>query len=182
MTLFVVPDSNTLYSDLFLEHPPVTTILSAETTADVRLLLPVVVVDELRNHLEERLDKLTEEARKHQRDLARLAGEQGNSIHFEVTLEVRRSIMGRFDGRMEQFVKEERVLPYPKIPPKELALRSIQTQRPFSDKDRGMRDTFIWLCIKDHLNAIKGTSSTVVLVTKDEAFLRSGVRSASARD
>ena len=170
MTLFVVPDSNTLFSDLFLEHPPVATILSAETTADVRLLLPSVVVDELRHHLEERLRKLAADARKHHRDLARLTGRERNPMQHEVTPDFTRTIMGRFDDRMQQFSSDGRVLPYPNISLSELALRSIRTQRPFSDKDRGLRDTLIWLSIKDYLNAIKGTSSTVILVTKDEVF------------
>ena len=170
MTIFVVPDSNNLYSDLFLEYPPLSAILSAEATADVRLLLPAVVVDEMRHHLEERLGGLVEVAKKHRRDLARLDGGQTSSISFQITPDVERSILDRFDNRMQQFATEGRVLAYPTIPPNELALRSIRTQRPFIGKDRGLRDTFIWLCIRDHLSAIQGTGSIVILVTKDEAF------------
>ena len=143
MTIFVVPDSNTLYSDLFLEHPPLSVILSAEATADVRLLLPAVVVDELRHHLEERLDGLFQAAKKHQRDLARLASGQVSSINLHVTSDAKRSILDRFDNRMQQFATEGRVLPYPTIPPNELSLRSIRTKglSPAKTVDCGIRSS-----------------------------------------
>ena len=71
---------------------------------------------------------------------------------------------------MQQFTTEQRVLPYPNIPLNELARRSYRTQRPFISKDRGMRDTLIWLSVKDYLNEINDTISTVVLISKDEVF------------
>ena len=170
MTLFVVPDSNALYSDLFLEHPPLSTILLSEQMADVRLLLPAVVVDELRQHLRERIENVAEDARKYQRGLTRLAGRERSSINLGVTLEDKQFFIDRFETRMQQFAIEQRVLPYPNIPLNELSKRSYRMQRPFISKDRGMRDTLIWLSVKEYLNEIKDTNSIVVLISKDGAF------------
>ena len=56
--MLVIPDTNVLFSDPFLEGPLIRTIVAAEIQAGIRLVIPEVVIDELRNHVEERLIKL----------------------------------------------------------------------------------------------------------------------------
>lgn len=169
--LLVIPDTNTLFSDPFLEGPLIRTILAAENQTNIRLVISEVVVDELRNKVEERLKQNVEDARKVRRDYARLSGLNPYAVDFSVSPEQRRAVLERFDQRMAQLTKEGRILKYPSPSLKELACRSIKSQAPFQDKDRGMRDTLIWLTVKEC--AISGTSagSTIALVTQDGAFL-----------
>ena len=51
MTILVFPDSNAAFDDPFFERPTLRTILAAEGYADVRLMLPKLVLDELRGQV-----------------------------------------------------------------------------------------------------------------------------------
>ena len=170
MTKFVVPDTNVLFSDLFLEQPSLSTIRETEQAVDLRVLFPAVVIDELRNKLEERLDQLDKDAGKLRHDLTRLTGTRIGPLDFEVASRGRRFISDRFERRILQLHEEKRVIPYPSTSLEELAHRSIRTTPPFSGEDKGLRDTLIWLSIKEHLANAMGAGSKVILVTRDGAF------------
>ena len=146
------------------------TILAAENQTDIRLVIPEVVVDELRNHVEERLDTTVKAADKVRRQYAELRGLEPYSVDFIIDADQKQAVLDRFERRIQQLDKEERILTYPAPSPKELAQRSIRVQLPFLDKDRGMRDTLIWLTAKEC--AIKGVGSDtqVTLVSDDGAF------------
>ena len=127
-------------------------------------------MDELRNHVEERLDETVKAADKVRRKYAELRGFESYSVDFMTDADQRQAVLGRFERRIKQLDKEGRILPYPSLSPKELAQRSIRVQLPFLDKDRGMRDTLIWLTAKEC--AIKGVCSgtKITLVSNDGAF------------
>ena len=168
--MLVMPDTNVLFSDLFLEGALIKTILAAETQADIRLVIPEVVVDELRNHLEERLEATVKTANEVRRQYAGLSGLDPYAIDFMISSDQRRAVLDRFDRRIQQLSKEGRILKYPSPSPKELAHRSIRVQLPFRDKDRGMRDTLIWLTAKECVIKGADAGSKVTLVTDDGAF------------
>ena len=172
--MLIIPDTNVLYSDPFLEGPLLKTILAAEGPAGIRLVVPEVVIDELRNHVEERLEAAIGDADKVRRDYARLSGLNPYAVDLMITSDQRRAVIDRFDKRVQQLAEEGRILNYPSPSPKELAQRSIKGRAPFKGKDRGMRDTLVWLTAKDR--AIQGarTGSKVTLVAKDGAFWDKG--------
>ena len=168
--MLVIPDTNVLFSDPFLEKPLIKTILAAESQTDIRLVVPEVVVDELRNHVEERLDATVKAAYGVRRKYAGLRGVEPYSVDFMIDADQRQAVLDRFKRRIQQLDKEGRILPYPSLSPRELAQRSIKVQLPFLDRDRGMRDTLIWFTAKEC--AIKGVGSgaRVTLVSNDGAF------------
>ena len=168
--LLVIPDTNVLFSDPFLEGAVVQTILAAEVRSDVRLVIPELVVDELRNHVEEKLEAMIKDADKLRRDYATFSGRSPDSVDIIISLDQKKAVLDRFEGRIQQLAKEGRILKYPSPSPKELANRSIKVKAPFRDSDRGMRDTLIWLTAKDC--AIQSTSagSKITLVSKDKTF------------
>ena len=127
-------------------------------------------MDELRNHVKERLDATVKAAEKVRRKYAGLRRLEPYSVDFMIDADQRQAVVDRFERRIQQLDKEGRILPYPSLSPKELAQRSIRVQLPFLDKDRGMRDTLIWLTAKEC--AIKGVGSgtRVTLVSNDGAF------------
>ena len=168
--MLIVPDTNVLFSDPFLEKSLIMTILAAEDQTGIRLVIPEVVVDELRNHVEERLDATVKAVDRARRQYAGLRGVEPFSVHLMIHADQRQAVLDRFERRIQQLDKEGRILPYPSPSPRELAHRSIRVQLPFLDKDRGMRDTLIWLTTKEC--AIKGVCSgtRVTLVSDDGAF------------
>ena len=141
----VVPDSTSLYSDPFLEGPLIRTILAAEDKAGVRLVIPEVVIAEIRNQVQERTQKNAQDVKKAQHEYAQLSGISPCEFDFCISQKEQQAVLDRFDRRVEQLAAEGRILKFPSITPKELTERSIRQQAPFQGKDRGVRDTFIWL-------------------------------------
>ena len=168
--MLIIPDTNILYSDPFLEGVQVRTILAAESHTDIRLVVPEVVVDELRNHVEERLRETIKNADKVRRDYANLSGLDDYSVNIMISADQRKAVLDRFDRRIQQLAEEGRILSYPVQSPKELSHRSIKGQAPFQGKDRGMRDTFVWLTVKDRAIKDTGVGSRIALVAADKAF------------
>ena len=165
-----MPDTNVLFSDPFLEKPLIKTILAAESQTDIRLVIPEVVVDELRNHVEERLDETVKAADGVRRKYAGLRGVEQYSVDFMIDADQRQAVLDRFEQRMQQLDYEGRILKYPSTSPKELAQRSIKVQLPFRDNDRGVRDTLIWLTAKECAIRGVGSGERVTLVSNDGAF------------
>lgn len=172
--LIIVPDSNILYFDPFLERPRIRTILAAESQGDLRLAVPAVVLDELRNQVKDKLNKTIANVDKARQNLAELKGLFGfNSYQVDLSIdaEQRRAVMERFDHRREQLDAEQRILSYPSASTEELSHRSIQGRRPFKPNDRGLRDTIVWLSVKEYLlQQSAGTSPKILLLSEDEAF------------
>ena len=159
-----------LFSDPFLEKPLIKTIVAAENQTDIRLVIPEVVIDELRNLVEEQLEATINDANAVRRKYAGLSGLEPHAVDFTIDRDQRRVVLERFEQRIQHLYNEERVLQYPAPPLRELAQRSIRNQPPFQDKDRGMRDTLIWLTAVQR--AIEGLDSgtKIILVSEDRAF------------
>ena len=168
--MLIIPDTNVLYSDLFLESSLIKTILAEENGTNIRLALTQVVVDELRNHVEEKFEKMAKAADQVRSDYANLAGAEFDAIDFAVDPDRKLSVLARFDKRMEKLDRGGRILPYPSPSLRDLADRSIKVQLPFRDKDRGMRDTLIWLTMKSLLPVLANDDPKIVFVTNDGAF------------
>ena len=100
--LLVIPDTNILFPDPFLEGALVKTILAAEDRSDIRLVIPETVVDELRNHVEEKLQATIKDADKLRRDYAGLSGTSPNSVD-----NFGQKNLDRFDNRIQELAKPE---------------------------------------------------------------------------
>lgn len=175
--MLVVPDTNALYQDRFFEKQDITTIIDTEEVACIRLMVPEVVVDELRGQVEKQLNNLETTERKLCQEFASISG-QTHLRNVHITLEQKRAVLDRFDRRIKQFREEGRILVYPSISPRELADRSIRDRRPFQSSgsgnqksDRGMRDTLIWLTLKEHLERTDDTAPQILFATEDTAFV-----------
>ena len=171
MSLLVIPDTNALYSDLFLEGPRIKTILAAEAMTGLRLMIPKIVAEELRNKVEERLQQTIKDVDKVRVELETLLAVSPFEIELNVDTEQRDAVTDRFEARIVELSEQGRLLDYPEASLAQLAGRSISQQRPFLPKDRGMRDTIIWLTVTQYLAEHSAESPQVILVTKDGGFL-----------
>lgn len=175
--MLVVPDTNAVHQDPFFEKGHITTIIANEEVARIRLMIPEVVVDELRGHVEEQLNDLEKRERSLYQEFASISG-QTHSHNLHITPEQKRAVLDRFDQRIKQFREEGRILAYPSISPQKLANRSIRDRRPFQSSgsgnqksDRGMRDTLIWLTLKEHLKKTDDTVPQILFATEDTVFV-----------
>lgn len=165
--LIIILDTNVLYSDPFLEKSRIKKIIAAENRADLKFVVPAVVVDELQNIVVEKLDKATDDMESLNRKFADLSGSTDRKVIGQITHEQRQAVLDRFEGRRNQLDQEGRILKYPCISLEQLAERSIRQQPPFQDKDRGMRDTIVWLNVKEYLRSNPDTNTKILLVSKD---------------
>ena len=175
--MLVVPDTNALYQDRFFEKQRITTIIGKEKDAHIRLMVPEVVVDELRGQVEKQLNNLENTERKLCQEFASISG-QKHLCNVHITLEQKQAVLDRFNQRVKQFREEGRILAYPSISPRELADRSIRNRPPFQSSgrgnqksDRGMRDTLIWLTLKEHLKRTDDIVPQILFATEDTAFV-----------
>ena len=168
--MLVLPDTNVLFSDPFLEGAQVRTILAAENYTDLQLVIPQLVVDELRNHVEKRLKAIIDDVDKVRRDYAKLSGFHPYYLTSMIDAGKKQAVLDRFEKRIQQLETEGRILCYPSMSPKELAYRSIKVKAPFQENDKGMRDTLIWLTAKEQVLQGKPIDTTIIVVAKDKAF------------
>ena len=140
----------------------------------MRLAVPAVVLDELKKQVRARLDGIVsdvEAARRKFADLNGLYGFDSYQIDLSVAPEQREAVIERFDQRREELNAEQRILSYPSVSSEELSRRSIQGRSPFDSKDRGLRDTLIWLSIVEFLlQQEPETRPQILLVSEDAAF------------
>lgn len=168
--MLVLPDTNILFSDPFLEGAQVSTIFAAENYTDLQLVIPRMVVDELRNHVEKRLKTIIDDVDKIRRDYAKLSGFHPFYLNSMIDADKKQAVLDRFEKRMQQLETEGRILSYPSMSPKELAHRSIKVKAPFQEHDKGMRDTLIWLTAKEQVIQGRHKGTTIIVVAKDKAF------------
>lgn len=168
--MLIIPDTNVLYSDPFLEKPLIMTILAAEGQTGIRLMIPEIIVDELRNKVRQRLNEAVKAADDARRLYDGLRGLESHSVNLMISADQRQAVLDRFERRIRQLEKEDRILVYPSTSVKELVQRSIKGQPPFLSKDRGMRDTLIWLTAKDCVLKGIDRGTKVTLVSDDGAY------------
>ena len=115
--MLVIPDTNVLFADPFLEGPLIRTILASESRTNLRLVIPEVVIDELRGHVEERLRKTVDAVNKSRRDYSWLSGSHPNTVKLAIGQRQRRTVLDRFDQLVQRLRNEGRILGYPKVTP-----------------------------------------------------------------
>lgn len=76
-----------------------------------------------------------------------------------------------YEGFLNDFLREQGIslLEYPKTDHQEITKRAIGRKRPFVDRDRGYRDTLIWLSV---INLLKTAKTKVALITSDKGFFQ----------
>ena len=166
--LIIILDTNVLYSDPFFEKSRIQKIIAAEKRTDLKLMVPEVVADELQNIVQEKVDEVIDDGRKLNRKFADISGSKDDESVGHITPEQQQAVLDKFEQRRKQLSQEGRILKYPCTSSGQLAQRSIRRQRPFQDKDRGMRDTIVWLNVKQYLHSNPETDAKILLVSSDK--------------
>lgn len=168
--MLIIIDTNVLFSDLFLEGASVRTLLAAENQIDTRLVISEVVAEELRRHVEERVEAAINEASNARRRIVDLTGSDRLSTKLEMNLDLKQIVLERFDQRIRQLKQQGRILKYPDASVRDIVHRSIMVQLPFQKGDKGLRDTLIWLTALECANQGSNAGRKIIVVTSDGAF------------
>lgn len=170
--MLIVPDTEALFHDKLLKDWRIQAILANEPDTGLRLSVPEVVWDELRGQIQRRAEEINRAISKLFNKHSDARGLFGSVETFLITDERLGNTLDDFDKRREEFNVAGRTLGYPNVSPEELSRRSIERRRPFTEGDRGMRDTLIWLAVMEYLRGQPTNSDPkVLLITENKDFL-----------
>jgi PIN domain-containing protein len=167
-SLYVVLDANILIRDFWMSGRSFSYLLMHQFL-DHRPIIPEVAYLEARSNLKRRAETLLSN-RSSNGD-----GSQGNTHKLLRLFNYKRvpsnakwhidTLLKRWDKHITGILKHfgGQMLPSPQVNIKEIVQRSIERKKPFSNGDRGFRDTIIWLSALDLI----GPESRVSFVTSN---------------
>jgi hypothetical protein len=180
MTIVLI-DTNAVHRDPWMRNEPGTDLLAAAAAGECRVVLPKVVVDELRRqqadwlkeHREE-LTKTIEDMRGNPVDVEAMAGALEKNLD-----DMQSQIDSSFEALLDQDGVE--VAPVPTDVNESLVMRDLARRRPFQEKgsdnwSTGFRDAVIWETVLAVLEEVPDDEK-LIFVTDDHGFLAEGWKS-----
>lgn len=136
-------DTSVILDEQFFRSPTAAAFFKACALLKVRVVIPEVVLDEVRGNFPQWLREKRAAFLKAQRDLAKLMDFNG----LEVELEKEVSAYGEW---LKNFLKQAEIgiAPYPDVSAKELVEQSYVGQKPFKASGEGHKDYLVWKAIK----------------------------------
>src|SRR5262249_11476070 len=143
-------DSNIFCADYLMKGNAFRIFLSSIPRIGARLLVPQVVLDEVKNKYRTTLSECGARIERSLRELARLTED---TPHVEA-LDLARHV-NRYDPYMKEKLKATGavIVPYPTSSHEVVSRRAIERRKPFDDKGSGYRDTLIWLSMLELLKS-----------------------------
>ncbi len=152
-------DSNIFCADYLMKGNAFRIFLSSVPRLSARLLVPQVVLDEVKNKYSVTLSEFSTRIERSLREWNRMTENTRQIGILTITDEV---------GWYQRYMKEKLnaigavIVPYPNSPHEIVSRRAIEKRKPFDDRGSGYRDALIWLTI---LDLIKAESTNLTLVT-----------------
>ncbi len=175
--MLVVLDTNIIFSNFRFTGILSRTLLEAclmEEETDIRLGLPRVVLEEVKNNFRKELEKSLARIRKAVQDLEqqlaaskRVLSEEQQLINLDYQ-PLTEEIVAEIDKEYRTFLEElttrvgVNVLPYPLTSAEVTIEREMAKLRPFGREHPGYKDFFIWETI---LEALQASDDDVVFIT-----------------
>ena len=162
----VIDTSAIIESSLTLESPDFIALFSSMEQLNIELLVPQVVIDELVNKYEERLEAAEHKATESISTINKLVDWPIDSPFTGSLFALTES--SRFRNRIEIMFRRHhvRILPYPSITHEETASRSMRRKKPFADNGSGYRDYLIWRSVMEELQS-QPHADPLIFVTKN---------------
>lgn len=152
----VILDSNIIISDFRLSSPDSKILLEASKKGDIDLYIPEIVLDEVYNKFEERLDEAKSRLDKETNIIKRLTTAKiiENFSEKDIKKEVE-----EYKNHIQNLIKDNNVklIDYPQTSHKDIVKKAIKKLKPFNSGEKGYRDSLIWENVKS-LMPIIGTS------------------------
>lgn len=152
----VTLDSNIIISDFRLSSPDSKILLETSKKGDIDLYIPEIVLDEVYNKFEERLDEAKSRIDKETNIIKRLTTGKisENFSEKDITKEVE-----EYKNHIQNLIKDNNIklIKYPQTSHKDIVKKAIKKLKPFNSGEKGYRDSLIWENIKS-LMPIMGSS------------------------
>jgi PIN domain len=170
---FIVLDSTVLIADYWLRSPSFVLLRDFLTKTETRLVVPLVVFQEVTNHHAEDMKTAESNLRRGQREIARLLLRFSPKEDYFSLIKCAQD-----ESPYEAFLTNELtqlgalIADYSDIPHKDVVSRDLRRQRPFQQSGKGYRDTLLWETVLR--NCVKPDSVTVLVTQNKKDFCDSG--------
>ncbi|WNO53178.1 PIN domain-containing protein [Stakelama saccharophila] len=162
-TIFI--DTNIIYTENFFRPPWVKSFLKACDILQISVVIPEVVVDEVKGNFLKEIVERYQTFQKSEKYLGRLV--ELNPNHLDIT-----SISAKFNIFFDQLLDEHGVIvaPYPDISLKEIVKKSYEQPKPFKEGGEGHKDFLIWETVKCHILDASTSGSNILLTNNIKDF------------
>ncbi len=159
----VILDTNVVIADYRLNNPNSKVLLEAAKKGDVEIIIPELVLDEIRNKYRQHLSKSIAILNSKVDDITKKTGREVDSKIGKRKLEL---FISEYNKFLEELIDELNIntIEYPIIDHKIIAAKAIQRKKPFKENGSGYRDSLIWENVKSLLSPFDETSVTPELV------------------
>lgn len=148
----VVLDSNIIVADFWMQSPNFQVLLESSKKGNIDLMIPELVMDEVINKFNQRIDKSRNDIGS---ELATLNKLTNNEIENPVGDGVIEKAKKAYKKHFEKIISINKItiLPYPKTEHKYLARKAMLKLKPFNTNEKGYRDCLIWENIKSLISS-----------------------------
>ena len=162
-TIFV--DTNVIYTERFFRPPWVKSFLKACDILQISVVIPEVVVDEVKGNFRKELVERYQRFQKPEKDLGKLVDLNPNQL--DIT-----SISAKFDDFFDDLLDEHGVIvaSYPDVSLKEVVNKSYEHPKPFKESGEGHKDFLIWETIKRHILDASTPEPNILLTNNIKDF------------
>lgn len=148
----VVLDSNIIIADFWMQSPNFQVLLESSKKGNIDLMIPELVMDEVINKFNQRIEKSKKDIGS---ELVTLNKLTNNEIENPVADSIIEKAKKNYRKHFEKIIAINKigVLPYPKTEHKYLAKKAMLKLKPFNTNEKGYRDCLIWENIKGLISA-----------------------------
>jgi hypothetical protein len=152
-------------NESFLKSPFAEAFLKACAILQHAVVIPEIVLDELKGNFPKKLQE---------KSLALLKA--GNDVSKLIDIDIPKisvdDAADHYDDWLESLIETHNIVisPYPNIPPKELIEKSYEMKKPFKDSGEGHKDYVVWKTVREGVNAETAWPPFIFLTNNTKDF------------
>lgn len=162
-------DTNIVFTESFFCSPWAQSFLKACALLQISVVVPEVVLDEVKGNFPGRLDEKVRAFRKAEKSLSKLIDVE----HQELDIP---ALVDEYETFLDDLFDECGVIvaPYPEISAQQLVQNSYQGQKPFKANGDGHKDFIVWETIKSFIESSTSAGPHIFLTNNVKDFAESG--------
>lgn len=160
-------DTNIVINESFFFSPWSQAFLKACALLQISVVVPEVVLDEVKGKYPKHLKEKAQAFQKAARELSKLTDLNSQGLCVPDLIE-------KYESFLDELIDDSSVIvaPYPEISAKQLVEKSYQNQKPFKDSGEGHKDYLVWETIKSHILSNETVPPNIFLTNNVKDFCR----------
>ncbi|MGC1469983.1 MAG: PIN domain-containing protein [Sphingorhabdus sp.] len=158
-------DTSVAMNDAFLKSAYSEAFLKACAILQYTVVMPDIVVDELKGNFPKKLKDKLDAFLKAKRELGKLTDLEAPTISLSEAVD-------SYEGWLGELIDKHGIVvaPYPEVSAKELVEQSYHVKKPFKESGEGHKDYVVWKTILGHITEQGTTSSNIFLTNNTKDF------------